>query len=82
MYIRCLNSKCIHLINLITIVSTVFRKYHASRVAALYVDDTIFKYLRSNRFGSSVRNSIGARVEQLPEGLHSVETFQVSGFLL
>ena len=46
----------------------------------LYVGDSIFKYLRINRFGSTVRFSSGARVEQLPEGLHSVGTSQVRGF--
>lgn len=47
-------------------------------MAVLYVGDSIFKYLRISRGGSSVRFSSGARVEQLPEGLHGVESFQVS----
>lgn len=52
----------------------------SSEMAVLYVGDSIFKYLRINRFGSRVVYSSGARVEQLPGGLHHVGTFQVSDF--
>ena len=43
----------------------------------LYVGDSISKYLWINRFGSSVRYSSGAWVEQLPEGLYNVGTLQL-----
>lgn len=51
-------------------------------MAVLYVGDSIFKYLRITRAGSTVRFSSGARVEQLPAGLHNLAAFQVSDKML
>ena len=59
-----------------------YHSYSSSKMAVLYVGDSIFKYLRITRSGSCVRYSSGARVEQLPEGLHNLVAFQLSGKML
>ena len=45
-------------------------------MAVLCVGDSLFKYLRINRPGSYVRFSSGARVEQLPGGMPTSNSFR------